>query len=104
FTDMNERRRAIGVWSATAASGAAVGVLAGGILTDVLDWRWVLFVNVPIGIVLLAGAWLALSESPLAGAHPSLALPGALTVTAGLSILVYGIVSTDTHSWGSPET
>src|SRR6516164_1836124 len=99
-----ERRRALGAWSATAASGAAIGVLAGGVITELLDWRWVLFVNVPIGMVLLAGAWLALSESRLDGGHRSLDLPGALTMTAGLSILVYGIVSTDTHSWGSTQT
>jgi EmrB/QacA subfamily drug resistance transporter len=104
FFEPAERRRALGAWSATAASGAAIGVLAGGILTDLLNWRWVLFVNVPIGIVLLAGAWLALTESRLDGAHRSLDLPGALTLTAGLSILVYGIVSTDTHSWGSTRT
>ncbi len=63
-----------------------------------------LFVNVPIGIVLLAGAWLALTESRLDDAHRSLDLPGALTMTAGLSILVYAIVSTDTHPWGSAQT
>jgi EmrB/QacA subfamily drug resistance transporter len=104
FIDPVERRRALGAWSATAASGAAIGVLAGGILTDLLDWRWVLFVNVPIGIVLLAASRLALSESRLTGAVPSLDIAGALSLTAGLSILVYGIVSTDTHAWGSPET
>jgi EmrB/QacA subfamily drug resistance transporter len=104
FFEPAERRRALGAWSATAASGAAIGVLAGGVLTDLLNWRWVLFVNVPIGMVLLAGAWLALTESRLDGAHRSLDLPGALTMTAGLSILVYGIVSTDSHSWGSGQT
>jgi EmrB/QacA subfamily drug resistance transporter len=104
FFEPTERRRALGAWSATAASGAAIGVLVGGILTDLLDWRWVLFVNVPIGILLLVGAWLALTESRLEGAHQSLDLPGALTMTAGLSILVYGIVSTDTHPWGSAQT
>ena len=55
FRDHVGRRRALGAWSATAASGAAIGVLAGGVLTDLLGWRWVLFVNVPIGIALLAG-------------------------------------------------
>jgi EmrB/QacA subfamily drug resistance transporter len=99
-----ERRQALGAWSATAASGAAIGVLLGGVLTDLLDWRWVLFVNVPIGILLLAGSWLALSESKAANANRNLDLPGAVTVTAGLSVLVYGIVSTDTRSWGSPTT
>src|SRR3984957_11788609 len=72
FTDPNERRRALGAWSATAASGAAVGVFLGGVLTDLLDWRWVLFVNVPIGAVLLAGSWLALTETEPAGEHRSL--------------------------------
>jgi EmrB/QacA subfamily drug resistance transporter len=104
FFEPAERRRALGAWSATAASGAAIGVLAGGVLTDLLNWRWVLFVNVPIGILLLLGAWLALTESRLDGSQRSLDLPGALTMTAGLSILVYGIVSTDTHSWGSAQT
>ena len=104
FVDPIERRRALGAWSATAASGAAVGVLAGGILTDLLDWRWVLFVNVPIGILLLGAAWVALGESRSPAARPSLDVAGAITVTAGLSALVYGIVSTDTHSWGSLQT
>jgi len=70
FTDMNERRRAIGVWSATAASGSAAGVLAGGILTDVLNWRWVLFVNVPIGLAMLVMAQRALPESRAPGPRP----------------------------------
>jgi EmrB/QacA subfamily drug resistance transporter len=104
FTDPQERRRALGAWSATAASGAAVGVLAGGVLTDLLDWRWVLIVNVPIGILLLIGASLALTESRSENASRSLDVPGALTITAGLAVLVYGIVSTDSHAWGSPFT
>jgi EmrB/QacA subfamily drug resistance transporter len=104
FTDPQERRRALGAWSATAASGAAVGVLAGGVLTDVLDWRWVLFVNVPIGIALLAAASVALVESRATEARRRLDVPGAVTVTAGLAVLVYGIVSTNVHPWGSPRT
>lgn len=104
FTDPTERRRALGAWSATAASGAAVGVLAGGVLTSLLNWRWVLFVNVPIGIVLLAGAWLALSRSHERGPRRALDLVGAVTVTSGLAVVVYGIVSTDTHPWGSART
>lgn len=104
FTDPGERRRALGAWSATAASGAAVGVLAGGILTSLLNWRWVLFVNVPIGIVLLAGAWVALDRTHDKGARRPLDVTGAVTVTAGLAVLVYGIVSTDVHPWGSART
>ena len=103
FTEPAARRRALGAWSATAASGAAAGVLAGGILTDLLDWRWVLFVNVPIGAALIAAAVVSLAESR-ADTRPSLDMAGAATVTGGLALLVYGIVSTDTRSWGSPAT
>ena len=103
FTEPSARRRALGAWSATAASGSAVGVLAGGLLTDLLDWRWVLFVNVPIGCALVAAALAALTESR-AEQRPSLDVAGAVTVTGGLALLVYGIVSTDTRPWGSAAT
>jgi EmrB/QacA subfamily drug resistance transporter len=103
FTEPAARRRALGAWSATAASGAAAGVLAGGILTDLLDWRWVLFVNVPIGAALITAALVSLGESR-ADTRPRLDLAGAVTVTGGLALIVYGIVSTDTRSWGSPAT
>ncbi|HEY3088630.1 MAG TPA: MFS transporter [Jatrophihabitantaceae bacterium] len=103
FTEPAARRRALGAWSATAASGATAGVLAGGILTDLLDWRWVLFVNVPIGAALIAAASMSLVESR-AGTRPSPDLAGAVTVTGGLALLVYGIVSTDTRPCGSPAT
>ena len=104
FTDPDDRRRALGAWGATAASGAAAGVLVGGILTSLLNWRWVLFVNVPIGIVLLIGAWVALPRTEQRNPRKTLDLTGAITVTAGLAVLVYGIVSTDVHAWGSVQT
>jgi len=103
FPEPSSRRKALGAWSATAASGAAAGVLFGGILTDILDWRWVLFVNVPIGAVLLAAAAVSLVESR-AESRSQLDVAGAVTVTAGLALLVYGIVSTDTHAWTSGTT
>ena len=104
FPEPDERRKALGAWSATAASGAAIGVLLGGVLTQVADWRWVLFINVPIGAVLIAVTALTVEESRSATAARSLDLPGAVTVTAGLAVLVYGIVGTETHSWGSAAT
>src|ERR1700689_4552240 len=86
FTDMTERRRAMGIWSAVAASGSAAGVLAGGILTDLLDWRWVLFVNVPIGLVMLVAAQQVLPESRSEGPRARLDVEGAFTITAGLAL------------------
>jgi len=105
YTDHRARARALGVWSATAGSGGAFGALAGGVLTDLVSWRWVLFVNVPIGVVLFVAAVIALRESR--GQVRSiwgLDIPGTVTVTAGLAVLVYAIVSTNTHPWGSART
>ncbi len=104
FTDMTERRRAMGIWSATAASGAAAGVLAGGLLTDLLGWRWVLFVNVPIGLFMLVTAPRVLPGAQAPGPRTRLDVEGAVTITVGLALFVYGIVSTDTHPWGSART
>ncbi len=104
FPRPDERRRALGAWSATAASGAAVGVLLGGVLTQALDWRWVLFVNVPIGAALLALTAAGVKDEATSAPRPSLDVPGAVTVTGGLALLVYGIVSTSSRSWGSPVT
>ncbi|HTW09273.1 MAG TPA: MFS transporter [Acidimicrobiales bacterium] len=106
YTDTRSRAKALGVWSATAASGGAAGALLGGVLTQLVDWRAVLFVNVPIGIALLALASQALRPAAARAATTvrDLDLAGTLTGTAGLTVLVYGIVSTDTHAWGSAHT
>ena len=104
FVEVNERRKAMGVWSAVASGGSVAGVLAGGILVDLLNWRWVLFVNVPIGIVMLVMTQRALPVSKREGPRGNLDLAGAFTITAGLTLFVSGIISTDTHSWGSAET
>ena len=79
-------------------------MLAGGVLTSLLNWRWVLFVNVPIGVVLMVAAWVALPRTEELGSKRTLDIPGAVTVTGGLAVLVYGIVSTNTHPWGSART
>jgi EmrB/QacA subfamily drug resistance transporter len=105
YTEPHERSRALGAWSATAASGGAFGVLVGGILTSALSWRWVLFVNVPIGILLfIAARWALVESRGQATGWASLDLPGTLTITAGLTSIVYGVVTTDQHAWGSAHT
>ena len=104
FTEGAERNRALGVWGAVAGAGGAVGVLLGGILTSGLNWRWVLFVNVPIGIASAFFAPRLLPESRSEGTTRTFDIPGAVTVTAGLSLLVYGVVQAVVDGWGSTST
>jgi EmrB/QacA subfamily drug resistance transporter len=104
FAEGPERNRALGVWGAVAGSGGAVGVLLGGILTDALSWEWVLFVNVPIGIAAAAVAPLLLAESRDDRADRTFDIPGAVSVTAGLAILVYALVDANDAGWGSTQT
>jgi len=103
----DRRARALGVWSAVAGAGGAAGGILGGVLTSELSWRWVLFVNIPIGVAAIAAAlvWLPESRGPARdGARGRLDVAGAVTVTAGLGALVYAIVGTQTHPWGSART
>ncbi|MFF5011797.1 MFS transporter [Streptomyces sp. NPDC001165] len=110
------RARAIATWTAVGAGGGAAGGLVGGALVDVLDWRWVLLINVPVGAVVLAGSLRWLPESRADGGPPCsneveklgggrrLDLPGALLVTAGLSTLAYGISQTEAEGWTAAAT
>jgi EmrB/QacA subfamily drug resistance transporter len=104
FSEGNERNRALGIWGAVAGAGGAAGVLLGGILTSGLSWRWVLFVNVPIGIMAAISAPRILVESRAEGATRTFDIPGAVTVTAGLSLLVYAVVDAVNAGWGSTAT
>ncbi len=104
FTDQAERTKALGVWAAIAAGGGAVGLLMGGVLTDVASWRWVFFVNVPVGIISVALALRYIAESRLRTAQRSFDLAGAVTVTGGLVVLVYAIVKAQAFGWGSART
>src|ERR1700742_399085 len=104
FTDTSERTKALGIWSAIAASGSAVGLLLGGVLTDVASWRWVFFINVPIGLVTVALAVRYIVESRVEGVRRSYDLAGAATVTGGLVVIVFAIVKAQSFGWGSGRT
>src|SRR6202165_5677716 len=104
FTEGAERNRALGIWGAVAGAGGAAGVLLGGILTSGLSWRWVLFVNVPIGVAAAALAPRTLVESRADDGASTFDFPGAVAVTAGLSLLVYAIVDAVNVGWGSSRT
>jgi EmrB/QacA subfamily drug resistance transporter len=102
FPGARERTRAIGLYTAVSIGGSAFGLIAGGMLTQWATWRWVLFVNVPIGIVVVALARLALPETPRNPGRFDLA--GALTSTLGMVGLVYGFVHAAEAGWAQPET
>ncbi|MCW2694579.1 MAG: transrane transport protein [Mycobacterium sp.] len=101
FTEPAARVRALGIWSATAAGGGAAGSLLGGVLTNYLGWRWILFINIPVGVLAIVAARLALREIRPGAGRLKLDLVGALLVTAGLMLLVTGIVDSDTRGWSS---
>lgn len=100
FPEGPERTRAIATWSAVGAGGGAAGSLVGGTLTDLLSWRWVLLVNVPVGAVVLIAAALCLTEGRGTTVR-RLDIPGAVLVTGGVAALAYGIAETETHGWSS---
>ena len=104
FADGPERNRALGIWGAVAGAGGAVGVLLGGVLTSGLSWRWVLFVNVPIGLVVAALAPRVLTESRREEAAHSFDIAGAIAVTGGLALLVYAVVDAVNVGWGATRT
>ena len=104
FAEGSERNRALGIWGAVAGSGGAAGVLLGGVLTDSLGWEWVFFVNTPIA---LAAAFLAprlIDESREEERVRNFDAAGAVTVTAGLSLLVYTMIDATNVGWGSTQT
>jgi EmrB/QacA subfamily drug resistance transporter len=102
FPEGAERNRAMGVYAAMSGAGAAVGLLAGGLLTDLASWRWVLFVNVPIAAFVLFMTPRVLRESE--SRRGQLDVPGAIAVTAGMGLLVYGLTNAASHSWSSTST
>jgi EmrB/QacA subfamily drug resistance transporter len=103
FAEGKERNAALGAWGAVGAFGAVAGVLLGGVLTSLLSWQWIFFVNVPIGTLGFALAPLLLSESRDARAK-SFDIPGAVLVTGALVTLVFGITQANSYGWASAAT
>ncbi len=101
--DARQRSRALAIWGACASGAAAVGVVLGGVLTDELSWRWVMFVNVPIGVTLYLSVTMALLPAARSFGRPQLDVPGALSVTVGVGALVYGISRAPELGWGSAQ-
>src|SRR5919205_347663 len=96
FAEGRERNLALGIYGAASGSGAAAGVLLGGLLTSYLGWSWIFFINVPVGLAAIALAPLLLGESRAAPSQRHFDLPGAASITGGLMLLVYALTRATT--------
>ena len=104
FPEGPQRNKALGAFGAVSGAGGAIGVLAGGMLTSWLSWRWIFFVSLPVGALIVAGARPLVPESRAALGHRRFDVARAVTVTAGLSLLVYAVVQASSHGWASAAT
>ncbi|MGB8650734.1 MAG: MFS transporter [Mycobacteriales bacterium] len=103
FTEAHERAKAFAVYGAISGTGAAIGLIAGGLLTEYLSWRWTLLVNVPIAIAVAVAAIPLVQESRAPGDH-HFDVPGAVAATSGLALLVWGFTEASLHGWSAPLT
>ncbi len=105
FAEGRERNRALGIYGAASGSGAAAGVLLGGVITSYLGWSWIFFINVPVGLAAIALTPFLLRESRADHLpHRHFDVAGATSVTAGLMLLVYALTRATTDGWSSPVT
>src|SRR5262245_51117234 len=104
FREGSERNKALGVLGAIAGSGAAIGVLLGGVLTEYAGWEWIFFVNVPIGLLTLLAVPRFVNESRVEGIARRFDALGAVVVTAGLIVLVYALTQANNVGWGTVRT
>jgi len=104
FREGAERNKALGIWGALGGSGAAAGVLFGGILTKYLGWEWIFFVNVPVGALVFALTYPFVPESRAELGHRRFDAAGALTITGALALFVYGITRAPVAGWSSAQT
>jgi EmrB/QacA subfamily drug resistance transporter len=104
FPEPREQAKAIGVYSFVASAGASIGLLAGGVLTEAINWHWIFFVNVPIGIAIAIGARRLVEDRPGIGLSEGADVPGAVLLTGGLMLGVYTLLETEQQGWGSAQT
>src|SRR5437870_8848525 len=104
FAEGRERNLALGIYGAASGSGAAVGVLLGGVLTSYLNWSWIFFINVPVGVAAIVLAPVLLEEGRAGLAHRHFDVPGAASITAGLMLLVYAMTRATSDGWGGAST
>jgi EmrB/QacA subfamily drug resistance transporter len=104
FAEGSDRTKALSAWAAIASGGSAAGLLLGGVLTEALSWEWIFFINVPIGIALVFAAFRLVPNSRVETGTRHFDLAGAVSVTAGLVVLVYAIVKAEEWGWGSFDT
>src|SRR5688572_6778063 len=104
FPEPREQAKAIGVYGFVASAGGSIGLLAGGVLTDLINWHWIFFINVPIGLVTGILALRLVESTPGIGIAEGADFPGAVLVTSGLMLAVYAILGVEENGWGSTET
>jgi EmrB/QacA subfamily drug resistance transporter len=104
FPEPREQAKAIGVYGFVASAGGSIGLLAGGVLTDLINWHWIFFVNVPIGLLTALLTVRLVESRPGIGISEGADVPGALLVTGGLMLAVYTILGVEEHGWTSAQT
>jgi EmrB/QacA subfamily drug resistance transporter len=104
FTEGRERNLALGIYGAASGSGAAAGVLLGGLLTSYLSWSWIFFINLPVGLAAIALSPVLLAEGRAGLGHRHFDFPGAASITAGLMLVVYATTRATGDGWGAPTT
>src|SRR6187399_79121 len=104
FREGRERNVALGIWGAASGSGGAAGVLLGGALTSALSWSWIFFINVPVGLLVLAISPVLLKESRADLDHRHFDAAGAASITGGLMLLVYALTHASQHGWATAQT